>query len=321
MPQIVDGKILQSQTLTPLRTDPRFRDASDTTSNGAGGSAIRRMTLDGAFMVPKTVQVNRLTVGKHVQTASLQDVAGSTSKYVNTFVVTTSFADLATVIDQYADNALRTTLNGAQAVGATGVRLDEPDVGFRAGQEIVIDSGENAETVTIARALCTPPVLKTTITVPASAGATQIRLASYSPEVLSGANAPTNNGPIIGQPIVLDTGANQEVVSVKRHLSRLPAAPAPNVELSAPLAKDHAAGTATNLNNVILAAPLTKAHATDVAVANPQPLVTAAKATELRTLLADATAKAGAGDTAGAIAALQAFNAAAAVPAADPERR
>ena len=27
VPQIVDGKILQSQTLTPLRTDPRLRDA------------------------------------------------------------------------------------------------------------------------------------------------------------------------------------------------------------------------------------------------------------------------------------------------------
>ena len=76
VPQIVDGKILQSQTLTPLRTDPRFRDATDTVTNGAGGSAPRRMTLDGAFMVPKTLDVNRLTVGKHTQTASLQDTAG-----------------------------------------------------------------------------------------------------------------------------------------------------------------------------------------------------------------------------------------------------
>ena len=111
---------------------------------------------------------------------------------------------------------------------------------------------------------------------------------------------------------MLDTGANQEVVTVKRHISPLPAAPAPNVELSAPLTKDHAAGTSTSLTNVILAAPLTKAHATGAAVADPQPLLTAAKATELRTLLADAKAKADAGETAAAIAALQAFNAAAA---------
>ena len=119
-PSIVDGKILQSQTLTPLRTDPRLRDASDTVANGAGGAAIRRMELDGQFMVPKTVALNRLTVGKHTQAVSVQDAAGNATKYTNTFAVTTSFADLATVIDQLADNALRTTLNGATAVGATG---------------------------------------------------------------------------------------------------------------------------------------------------------------------------------------------------------
>ena len=91
------------------------------------------MTIDGEFMVPKTLPLNRLTVGKHTQTVSLQDTAGNTSKYTNTFAVTTSFADLATVIDQYADNALRTTLNGASAVGATSLRLQTP-FGFRAGQ-------------------------------------------------------------------------------------------------------------------------------------------------------------------------------------------
>ena len=76
VPQIVDGKIMQSQSLTPLRTDPRLRDPSDTVSNGAGGAAPRRMTIDGEFMVPKTLPLNRLTVGKHTQTASLQDTAG-----------------------------------------------------------------------------------------------------------------------------------------------------------------------------------------------------------------------------------------------------
>ena len=169
MPQIVDGKILQSQTLTPLRTDPRLRDPSDTVANGAGGAAPRRMTLDGAFMVPKTLPLNRLTVGKHTQTVSLQDAAGSTAKYTNTFVVTTSFADLATVIDQYADNALRTTLNGATAVGATGLRLATP-FGFRAGQQLVVDSGDNQETVTIAKALSPPPTLNTTLTAAAERG-------------------------------------------------------------------------------------------------------------------------------------------------------
>ena len=136
--------------------------------------------------------------------------------------MTTSFADLATVIDQYADNALRTTQNGATAVGATGLRLATP-FGFRAGQEIVVDSGDNQETVTIAKALSPPPTLNTTLTAPAAAGAT----AGPPGELHAGRhrrpNAPTNNGPIVGQPIVLDTGANQEVVTVARHISPLPA--------------------------------------------------------------------------------------------------
>jgi type 1 glutamine amidotransferase len=300
VPSIVDGKILQSQTLTPLRTDPRRRDATDTVANGAGGAAIRRMTVDGAFTIPRTLQLNRLTVGKHTQTVSLQDAAGQTAKYTNTFVVTTSFADLETVIDQLAGNALRTTLNGATAVGATGLRLATP-YGFRAGQEIFIDSGANEEAVTIAKALTPPPTLNTTLSAAASAGATQIRLSSYTTDTNNGVQPPSTNGPVAGQPIVLDTGANQEVVRVKRHLG------APVVELSEPLAKDHAAGTATSLANVILAEPLTKAHATGVAVANPRPLISVAKASELRGLLAAAKVSADASDTATAISLLQHF--------------
>jgi type 1 glutamine amidotransferase len=303
-PSIVDGKVLQSQALTPLRTDPRLRDASDTVVNGAGGAAIRRMELDGQFMVPKAVALNRLTVGKHTQSVSVQDAAGNAAKYANTFVVTTSFADLATVIDQLADNALRTTLNGATAAGATGLRLQVP-FGFRAGQQVVVDSGENQETATIAKVLVPPPTLNTTVSAAAASGDTQIRLASYTQNGATGTQAPTSNGPIIGQPIVIGTGANQELVTVKRHLAP------PLVELSAPLKNSHAAGTATSLVNVILSAPLTKAHATGVAAANPRPFVSAAKATELRTLLADAKAKADASNTAGAIAALQQFKTAA----------
>ena len=156
LPSIVGGMILQSQTLTPLRTDPRLRDATDTVSNGAGGAAPRRMTLDGAVHDPEDLPLNRLTVGKHMQTVALQDTAGSVLKYTNTFAVTTSFADLDTVLTQYASNALNTTLNGATAVGATAVRLQTP-FGFRAGQTLVLDTGDNQETVTIARQLIPPP--------------------------------------------------------------------------------------------------------------------------------------------------------------------
>ena len=99
VPQVIDGKILQSQSLLPVFADPRLIDPTDTVSTGAGGSAPRRMTLDGVQVIPKSIPLNRLTAGKHTTTVAVQDTAGSTLKYTNTFVVTTSFADLATVID------------------------------------------------------------------------------------------------------------------------------------------------------------------------------------------------------------------------------
>ena len=82
------------------------------------------MTLDGVFMVPKTLPLNRLTVGKHTQTVALQDAAGSALKYTNTFVVTTSFADLATVIDQ-----LRGQRAADDAQRRDGGRRDRPAAG------------------------------------------------------------------------------------------------------------------------------------------------------------------------------------------------
>ena len=51
VPQVVDGKILQSQTLTPSFADPRLQDPTDTVSTGAGGSAPRMMTLDGTQII------------------------------------------------------------------------------------------------------------------------------------------------------------------------------------------------------------------------------------------------------------------------------
>jgi type 1 glutamine amidotransferase len=288
VPAIVGGTILQSRTLSPfVLTDPRRRDATDTVSNGSGGSAIRRMTVDGELVIPKVLQLNRLTVGRHVQTVAPQDAAGNVAKYTNTFVVTTSLADLAAVVDQYATNGLRTTLNGAQAVGATGLRLATP-FGFRAGQTLVIDTGDSQETVTIATAPTPPPTVNTTLSAAAAAGATEVRLANYTTATTGGPNAPTVNGPVAGQPIVLDTGANQELISVKSHIVPLPAAPAPNVILNAPLTKDHAAGTATSLVNVILSAPLTKAHASGAAVVNPRPFISADTAAALKALLTQA---------------------------------
>ena len=296
-PQIVDDMILQSQTITPTRTDPRRRDATDT-ANGSGGSAIRRMEVDGEHVIPQPLVLNRLTVGKHTQAIALQDAAGNALKYTNTFLVTTSFDDLETVVGQLETNALRTTLNGAIAAGATGVRLQTP-FGFRAGQTIVIDSGANQETATIEVAPSPPPTLNTTLTQPATAGDTGLRVGTI------------NQATIAGTWFVLDNGANQELLQAKQVIVPAPADPlAPNIILEEPLASSHAAGTATTLVNVVLSAPLSLPHATGVVVANPRPLIASSTATTLRALLQQAEDAAGAGNTAAAIAALRLFKAA-----------
>src|SRR4051812_41424944 len=55
VPQVVDGKILQSQTLLPSFADPRLQDPTDTVATGAGGSSPRRMTVDGVTVIPKAL--------------------------------------------------------------------------------------------------------------------------------------------------------------------------------------------------------------------------------------------------------------------------
>src|SRR4051794_1468175 len=313
LPQVVDGKILQSQTLLPVFADPRLQDPTDTVSNGAGGSAPRMMSLDGKDMIAKAIAANTLTAGKHTTSVSLQDSAGNVSKYINTFVVTTSFADLSTVVDQLANNARSMTINAATAVGAMGLRFPNAAAGdarswiYKPGQQLVIDSGANQETATIDKVLSPAATHSTTLSNAASAGATQVRLASYSGE-LSGTNPPSTNtnAPIAGQPIVLDPGPNQEVIYVAKHISPWPAT-GPNVVLTAPLAKDHPAGATTVPMSVTLTAPLTKAHASGVTVTNPQPVISAALQTQLQGLLADAKTKSDGGDTAGAIASLNQF--------------
>ncbi len=68
---------------------------------------------------------------------------------------------------------------------------------------IVVGTGDTAETATIAKALSIPPTVNTTLSTAASAGATQIRLASYNSEALAGPNPPSNNGPVAGQLIAI----------------------------------------------------------------------------------------------------------------------
>jgi type 1 glutamine amidotransferase len=293
--QVVDGKILQSQTLTPTRTDPRRRDAADV-ANGSGGVAIRGGAVDGEYAYPFGIPLNRLAVGKHTQSVLLQDAAGNAITSTQTFAVTSSFADLDAVLTQYAGNALSTTLNGATAVGATGLRLATP-WGFRAGQTLVIEPGTaNEETVTIGRAFSPPPRISGTLVNAAPAGTTAVRLSS------------TGNATVAGQVVVIDTGANQEVATVGSLVLPAPAAPAANVNLAAPLTKDHAAAAPLTLVNVLPTTPLTKAHATGVPVQNPRPYVAPAVVANLRTLLTQARDAAALGNVVGAVDLLHQFN-------------
>ncbi|HWK29495.1 MAG TPA: ThuA domain-containing protein [Solirubrobacter sp.] len=71
----------------------------------------------------------------------------------------------------------------------------------------------------------------TTLNQAAAEGATAIRLQS-------------TNGRAAGDALVIDTGDNAETVRIASLITPAPAAPAPNVNLAAPLAKAHAAATA-----------------------------------------------------------------------------
>src|SRR4051794_5241314 len=71
----------------------------------------------------------------------------------------------------------------------------------------------------------------TTLNQASAAGATAVRLTS-------------TNGRVAGDELVIDTGANAETVKITTIVTPAPAAPAPNVTLSAPLTNAHAAATA-----------------------------------------------------------------------------
>ena len=144
-PMLNDGKVMQSATLTPTLSDPQ----------GSGGSAIWRMEMDGKQVYPHPQELNRYTVGKHIQMVTLQDIAGNAVSQTTALQVTTSFADLDTVLDQYAKNAWSTTLALDVAAGAKGINLAQP-LGFRAGQTLMIGTGANQETATIAL-VASPP--------------------------------------------------------------------------------------------------------------------------------------------------------------------
>jgi type 1 glutamine amidotransferase len=119
-PSVTDTRIGHSATVTPTRTDP---------SPGSGGTAVRDTWIDGTWSYPLPLDASSLSLGKHTWSLALSDTAGNGSKVTLTFLVTTSFADLDSMLTRYATAgnvpsdtiaSLRDKLSAAQAADAAG---------------------------------------------------------------------------------------------------------------------------------------------------------------------------------------------------------
>src|SRR5215207_9513803 len=92
-PAIVNGSTGHATRLLPTRTDP---------APGSGGVAVLHMYLDGAEVFPLPISTADLALGAHTLAVHLGDAAGNAALHTQTFVVTTSFADVATAIAGFA---------------------------------------------------------------------------------------------------------------------------------------------------------------------------------------------------------------------------
>ncbi len=142
------------------------------------------------------------------------------------------------------------TLAAAAAAGATNIKVASVE-GFSAGQTIMIDSGANMETATVAN-VGTPGASTTDAAV--AAGATSIPVANafgFRP----------------GQTITIGEGADQETATVAAGGRR----GAPAVTIDAPLKNAHAAGTQVAGTGITLTSALTRAHTSGSQIADDVP--------------------------------------------------
>ncbi|MEV4326553.1 ThuA domain-containing protein [Microbispora rosea] len=119
-PAIADGHVGHVATLIPTRTDP---------APGSGGVAVLNMYLDGKLVPPLPVQTSDLSLGVHTLAVHLSDAASNSAKYTQTFIVTTSFADVGTLITRFVTAgsvpaevgaALQAKLDEAKALADAG---------------------------------------------------------------------------------------------------------------------------------------------------------------------------------------------------------
>lgn len=87
------------------------------------------MYLDGKLVPPLPVQTSDLSLGVHTLAVHLSDAASNSAKYTQTFIVTTSFADVGTLITRFVTAgsvpaevgaALQAKLDQAKALADAG---------------------------------------------------------------------------------------------------------------------------------------------------------------------------------------------------------
>ncbi|NES30287.1 hypothetical protein GCE86_07720 [Micromonospora terminaliae] len=119
-PGIVDGHVGHTATLIPTRTDP---------APGSGGVFIHRMWIDGTEVTPLPVATSTLATGGHSISLVASDAAGNAARFDQSFVVTTSYADLDALVAGFvtsgaisaaAGDSLRATLAEAASLAGAG---------------------------------------------------------------------------------------------------------------------------------------------------------------------------------------------------------
>lgn len=153
-----------------------------------------------------------------------------------------------------------TTMLAMAEAGSDNIKVANTS-GFREGQKIILDKGENSETAVI-KTVGTSGATRTSIAV--RAGTTVINV-----ENLTGFS--------VGQTITVGSGSNAETVtiaSIVRSRGRAGSAnyiPNNSVTVTAPLRRAHASGEQVSGSGITLTAALTKAHATGTQVASNLP--------------------------------------------------
>jgi type 1 glutamine amidotransferase len=110
--------------ISPTRSDP-----VPGSSTPPATPAVRDAWLDGTWVYPLPLDPSQLSLGKHVWTLGLTDVAGNGNKVTFTFLVTTSFGDIDALLARYGTNgtipaadvtALRASLASAKSAADGG---------------------------------------------------------------------------------------------------------------------------------------------------------------------------------------------------------